>query len=85
MDTPNETPACTLPSAQSACDLVHGRGAAAIPDVVVHTLFRAALIGLGVRLAGERDLRRAATYGLAGAVTIEAFVLAWTAGPGRVR
>lgn len=85
MQAVNGAPVCTLPSAQSACDLVHGRGSSAIPEVILHTLFRAALIGIGVRLAGEKNIRRAAKYGLAGAVTIEAFVLVWTAGPGRSR
>lgn len=64
-----------LPSVIAACQLKSGdpRG---LPYVLWATASRAAMISTGVVLAGERDLRKVALYGVAGALVIEAWVLA---------
>lgn len=64
-----------LPSGESAEALVGGN-VSALPVVVFHTGLRAGLIGLGlyaVGFRGEQLLKGA----IAGAIGIEAFVLAW--------
>ncbi len=78
INAPDETvqaPACAaLPSGRAAYDLVDGDWSALAP-VVGYTAARAALIAVGMVIAGEREhiIRNA----LAGAVGIEAFVLVW--------
>lgn len=72
-----EPPACAaLPSGTSAAALVSGDWKA-LPTAVLHTALRAALIGSGLLVAGERanTVRNA----VAGSLAIEAFVLAWAA------
>jgi hypothetical protein len=64
----------TLPSAGSAAALVRGEPQA-LPKVLLHTAGRAVLIGIGLAIVGEREhLMRNA---LAGALAVEAFVLAY--------
>lgn len=68
-------PTCdTLPSAESAAQLARG-DIKALPRVFVHTAGRAALIGVGLILAGQREhvFRNA----LAGSIAIEVFVLGY--------
>lgn len=66
------TPA--LPSGRAAVDLVNGQPGG-LGRTVLCTFGRAALIGTGMWVAGKREnLGRDA---LAGAIGIEAFVLAW--------
>ena len=63
-----------LPSGAAAHDLVNGRPGG-LGKTILCTFGRAALIGTGMWIAGKRDnLGRDA---LAGAVGIEAFVIAW--------
>lgn len=65
-----------LPSQQAVTDLLAGKPGALF-QVVGTTLGRACLIGAGLYVAGERrNLERNA---LAGALAIEAFVVAFTA------
>jgi len=72
---PPECPAA-LPSGSSAAALVGG-DLSALPIAVGHTLVRAALVGTGLLIAGEREhvIRNA----VAGSLAIEAFVLGWAA------
>lgn len=64
----------TLPSGRAAVDLVNGKPGG-LTKTIACTLGRAALIGTGMWLGGKREnLGRDA---VAGAVGIEAFVLAW--------
>ena len=70
------TAPCTLPSASSACDVARGVPGA-IPRAALHTAGRAVLIGAGIALAGERDIRRIARYSVGAALTIEAFAITW--------
>lgn len=67
---------CILPSASSACDVVHGVPGA-IPRAALHTAGRAVLIASGIALAGERDVGKLAKYSLGAALAIEAFALTW--------
>ena len=67
---------CTLPSASSACDVVHGVPGA-IPRAALHTAGRAVLIAAGIAVAGERDIERLAKYSVGAALAIEAFALTW--------
>lgn len=64
----------TLPSAGSAAALVRGE-AEALPLVLLHALVRAALIGVGLAVVGEREhlVRNA----IAGSAAIEVFVLGY--------
>ena len=63
-----------LPSGRAAVDLVTGKPGGLVRTVGC-TLGRAVLIGTGMWLGGKRDnLGRDA---VAGALTIEAFVLGW--------
>ncbi len=64
-----------LPSGESAEALVNG-DFSAIPVMVFHTAMRAALVGVGMYLVGLRG-PNLVKYSLAGAASIEAFVLAW--------
>ena len=68
---------CTLPSGDSACALMSG-DIRALPRVAFHTVGRAALISIGICLAGERDWRKLVAYSLGAALTIEIFALGWT-------
>lgn len=63
-----------LPSQSSAAALVAGDWTAA-PMVVFHLLGRAAIIGIGIGLAGERDAKKLVVGSLAGSAAIELFVL----------
>lgn len=68
-----------LPSGQAAFDLVAG-DFAALPRVVGFTAARAGLIALGMLALGDRSDRKAIVpNAVAGALGIEAFVLAWAA------
>jgi hypothetical protein len=64
-----------LPSSDSAKSLALG-DYAAIPEVILHTVGRAGLLTMGLYLAGARgkELRK---YAVAGALSIEAFAIAW--------
>jgi hypothetical protein len=64
-----------LPSQSSAALLVSGDWSA-LPTVLLHLLGRGALIAVGAGIAGERDPKSLARYGLAGSAAIELFVLA---------
>ena len=65
-----------LPSGRAAADLVNGRPGG-LAKTIACTFGRAALIGTGMWLGGKQEnLFRDA---LAGALGIEAFVLAWAA------
>jgi hypothetical protein len=67
----------TIPSADTAYRLMRGDGSA-VPNLIRDMVGRAALVGIGVALAGgSRD--EAIRYGIAGALSIEAFVLAYAA------
>lgn len=64
----------TLPSGRAAVDLVNGKPGGLVKTIAC-TIGRAALIGTGMWIGGKREnLGRDA---VAGAVGIEAFVLAW--------
>lgn len=65
----------TLPSAQSAAALVRGEPGSFL-RVLGHTGGRALLIGVGLAVVGERE--HLLKYSIAGALGIEAFVLAYT-------
>ena len=69
-------PCASLPSSEAAARLVDGEPGAWAP-VVGTALLRAALIGAGAVVAGEREPVRLARVALGGAVAIEAFVLGW--------
>jgi hypothetical protein len=62
----------SLPSSDSAARFLRGEPGS-LPGVVLSTLGRAALIGGGLFLAGER--KNLIKYSLAGALMIEVFVL----------
>lgn len=83
VDTSAAASVCTLPSATSACRLVSG-DLSALPEAVLHTAARAALIGVGMYAAGRATGRRPspadiAVYAGGSALAIEAFALAWAA------
>lgn len=65
----------TLPSADTAYRLIRG-DASALPNLLRDLLGRAALIGVGVALAGGSK-KEVVRYGIAGALSIEAFVLSY--------
>jgi hypothetical protein len=72
-----QPPKCAaLPSGSAAFDLVSGDWSAIVP-VIGYTAARAALIGIGMAVAGEREhiVRNA----VGGAIAIEGFVLVWAA------
>jgi hypothetical protein len=72
-----DAPACSaLPSGPPAVELLGGN-LRALPAVLGTTAARAALIGTGLFIAGERDPRRLVKHATAGALAIEAFVLGW--------
>jgi hypothetical protein len=65
-----------LPSQSSAERFVR-EGLPGVPGLVAHTLLRSALVGGGIVLfAGRRD-RKVVRDAVAGALMIEAFVIAW--------
>ena len=68
----------TLPSGESASDFVEGKPGSLI-RLTGHMLGRAALVGVGLYLVGVRG-KELVTYSLAGAASIEVFVLgyAWS-------
>lgn len=68
----------TLPSSDAAVTLVRGNIASGVVGVVASTVLRAALIGGGLYLVGQRQ--HLVRNSLAAASAIEAFVLAWVAG-----
>jgi hypothetical protein len=74
--TPGACPPCpaTLPSAQSAADLVEGKPGS-LRRVETHMALRAALLVPGLYLAGVRDPKKLALGALGGAAGIETFVL----------
>lgn len=72
--TPPVCPA--LPSGTSAYKLVSG-DPAGIVGVIGHTVGRAALIGTGLYVVGERE--HVVRNAVGGALAIEAFVLSWAA------
>lgn len=63
----------TLPSGESASDLVAGKPGA-FPRLLAHYLGRSAIIGLGLLVAGARG-RDLVIYSLAGSAATEVFVL----------
>ena len=65
-----------LPSGSSAVALLSG-DLSALPVAVAHTAVRAALIGTGLLVAGER--KRVVRNAVAGSLAIETFVLGWAA------
>lgn len=65
-----------MPSYEAACDLYRG-DPDAIWKVGLSLLGRAAIIGVSMRVAGERDVGRLVKYGLAGSLGVEAFVIGW--------
>jgi hypothetical protein len=65
-----------LPSGTSAADLLSG-DLRALPIAVAHTVVRAALIGTGLLVAGERV--HVVRNAVAGSLAIETFVLGWAA------
>lgn len=67
----------TLPSADTAYRLIRGDGSA-VPNLLRDLLGRAALIGVGVALSGGSQ-KEAIRCGIAGALSIEAFVLTYAA------
>jgi hypothetical protein len=69
-------PPCLLPSATSACGVVH-REDGAVARAALHTAGRAALIGVGLFAMGERDARKLAKYSIGAALAIEVFALSW--------
>lgn len=74
-----EPPNCPqLPSVTAACQLRAGdpRG---LPRVAWATVSRAAMIGTGLVLAGERDPKTVVKYSVSAALVIEAWVL-WRVG-----
>lgn len=72
--TPHPLVSAALPSASSALAFVQGQPGSFLP-IVGHTLARAGLIGVGLRLAGQKEhLIRLA---IMGSMSIEAFVLIW--------
>ena len=66
----------SLPSSQAALDLVEGKPAAIVP-VLGSMLGRAALIGAGLFVVGER--KHLFKYSAAAAVAIEMFVIGYVA------
>ncbi len=66
----------TVPSAQSSAALVRGEKNA-LPLVLIHTAGRAALIGIGLAVVGEKHglVKKA----VAGAIAIEVFLLSYHA------
>lgn len=83
---PDDPIACSLPSANSAADLMAGHPGAAA-RVASHMVLRGTLVALGVGVAdrvrawggGEAPLppERVLALGMGGSTAIEAFVLAW--------
>jgi hypothetical protein len=69
-------PCVTLPSAQAASQMIRGEPGG-WPGVVGSTLFRAGLIALGLWAVGER--KNVFRNSLAGACSVELFVIAWAA------
>jgi hypothetical protein len=63
-----------LPSAEAACGLVEGKSGS-LAKVIGTTALRAALIGVGLAVAGERQ--HLVRNSVAGALGIELFVLGW--------
>ena len=63
-----------LPSGQAAYDLVSGDWSAIVPVIGTYAA-RAALVGVGMAVAGER--KHLVRNALAGAAAIEGFVLVW--------
>ena len=78
---PDACPAA-LPSGSSAADLLAGDWSA-LPLVVGSTLARAALVGSGLIVAGERT--HVVRNAVAGALAIETFVFVWAAWKNRDR
>ncbi len=72
----------TLPTVDSAGDLLDGKPGALL-RVAGDTLVRAGEMGIGMWLAGGSE--QIVAKALAGSVTIEAFVVAWTAVDRRTR
>jgi len=70
---PNQGP--QLPSSRSALAFVRGEDGSTLA-VIGHTLGRAALIGVGLGIAGER--KHLVQKSLMAAMAIESFVLLWT-------
>lgn len=67
-------PRTPLPSQSAASALIQGHWEA-LPTVGLHVLGRAAIIGTGMAVFGERDAKRFVGGALAGSFAIELFVL----------
>lgn len=72
-----------IPSSTSARSLVRGEPGGVIA-ALLSTVARAGIIGAGLYVAGARG-RKLVVYAAAGAVAIEAFVLAWVVADERSR
>lgn len=68
------SPGTPLPSQTSAARLVAG-DVTALPSVALHVVGRAALIGVGMAIFGQRDPKVLVGGSLAGSGMIELFVL----------
>jgi hypothetical protein len=66
-----------LPSGESASDFLEGKPGSTV-RLVTHLVGRAALLGIGLAVAGARG-KELVKFSLAGATAIEAFVLVWAA------
>jgi len=78
-DAPGETvrpPCAALPSGQAAYNLISGDWGALLPTIGT-TAARAALIGVGMAVAGER--KHLVRNAVGGALAVEGFVLLWAA------
>ncbi len=71
-----DAPRTELPSASAAANLLDGKPGG-LAECVTATVVRGALIAIGLRAAGVKKPRELAKLGLAGALSIEAFVLLW--------
>lgn len=73
-ETVQSRPCAALPSGQAAYNLVSGDWSALMP-VVGTAMARAALIGVGLAVVGER--KHLVRNALGGAAAVEVFVLSW--------
>lgn len=71
-----------MPSYEAACDLYRG-DPEGIWKVGLSWASRAVVIGVALRLAGEKDTKTLTKYALAGSLGVEAFVLGWVWYKGR--
>ena len=65
------------PSMQAAKEL-HQRKKGAMGKVIASLLLRAMVIGVGLRLSGEKNQDRLFKHAMVSSLSVEAFVLYWT-------